>query len=92
MNDLICMSAARRVEIRKQTVLYGLDYVEVGSDQCTLTVYCLGRAPDSLDASNVVIEGGRRIQGVRVTRVSIERNEAAGLDDAMEIVTDKAGD
>lgn len=92
MSDLICMSAARRVKIRKQAVLYGLDYVEVGSDQCTLTVYFLGRAPDSLDASNVVIEGGRRIQGIRVTRVSIKHNEAAGLDDAMVIVTDKAGD
>lgn len=92
MNDLICMSAARRIEIRKQTVLYGLDYVEVGSDQRTLTVYFLGRAPDSLAVSNVVIEGGRRIQGIRVTGVSIKRNEAAGLDDAMVIATDKAGD
>ena len=49
MNTLICLSEQRREAVRQHTRLNGLDYLEVGSDQRTLTVYFLGKAPVSLD-------------------------------------------
>lgn len=92
MNSLICLKEKRRNEVRKQAELYGLDYIEVGSNRCALSVYFLGKAPRSLDVSNVIIEGGRRIQDIQVVRVSINRSKMMGLDDTMEVVTDKEGD
>jgi hypothetical protein len=92
MNTLICLSEQRREVVRQHAQLNGLDYLEVGSDRCTLTVHFLGKAPVSLEPSNVVIEGGRRIQAIRVEKVTINRSEMAELDDTMEVVTDKEGD
>ena len=37
--------------------LNGLDYLEVGPDQLTLTVFFLGKAPLDLKPENVVIRG-----------------------------------
>lgn len=92
MSTLICKSEQRREVVRQHTQLNGLDYLEVGSDQRTLTVYFLGKAPVSLDPSNILIEGGRRIRDIRVEKVTINRSTMAELDDNMEVVTDKAGD
>lgn len=92
MNTLICLSEQRREAVRQHTQLNGLDYLEVGPDQRTLTVYFLGKAPVSLDPSNVIIEGGRRIRSIRVDKVTVNRSMMAELDDTMEVVTDKAGD
>ncbi|MDP2782650.1 putative baseplate assembly protein [Devosia sp.] len=92
MNSLICLSEQRREAVRQHIRLNGLDYLEVGSDQRTLTVYFLGKAPVSLEPSNVVIEGGRRIRDIKVKEVKVTRTEMAELDDSMEVVTDKEGD
>ncbi|SFE86074.1 putative baseplate assembly protein [Nitrosomonas sp. Nm166] len=92
MNTLICRKEQRREAVRQQTELYGLDYVEVGPGRRTLTVYFLGKAPASLDESNVIIEGGRRIQDIRVIEVTVNHSEMIGLDDTMEVVTDREGD
>jgi hypothetical protein len=92
MNTLICRKEQRREEVRKHTRLNGLDYLEVGKDRRTLIVYFLGKAPVLIDSSNVVIEGGRRIQDIQVDKVTVHRSEMTELDDTMEIVTDKEGD
>lgn len=92
MNTLICRKEQRREGVRQHTQLNGLDYLEVGKDRRTLTVYFMGKAPVLVDSSNVVIEGGRRIQDIRVDKVTLNRSEMAELDDTMEVVTDKEGD
>ncbi|WP_297324629.1 putative baseplate assembly protein [Nitrosomonas sp.] len=92
MSSLICSKEKRRIEVREHSELYGLDYVEIESDQRTLMVHFLGKVPISLDESNVIIEGGRRIQGIRIIKVSVNRSETVGLDDTMEVSTDVKGD
>lgn len=92
MSTLICRSEQRREAVRQHTQLNGLDYLEVGSDQRTLTVYFLGKAPVSLEPSNILIEGGRRIRDITVTEVTVTRTNMAELDDFMEVMTEKAGD
>lgn len=92
MSSLICRSERRRETVRQHTQLNGLDYLEVGSDQRTLTVYFLGKAPVSLAAVNILIEGGRRIRNIKVTEVNVTRTDMTELDDFMEIMTEKAGD
>jgi hypothetical protein len=92
MNPLVCRKDQRREAVRQHHDLNGLDYLEVGADRRTLTVYFLGKAPVSLEPSNILIEGGRRIRDIRVEKVRVTRTEMAELDDFMEIVTDKEGD
>ncbi|MDR4484425.1 MAG: putative baseplate assembly protein [Nitrospirales bacterium] len=92
MNTLVCRKEPRREEVRKHTQLNGLDYLEVGSNQLTLKVFFLGKAPVSLEASNVVIEGGRRIRDIKIKDVMVTRPQMAELDDFMEVFIDKAGD
>ena len=92
MSTLICRSEQRREAVRQHTQLNGLDYLEVGSDQRTLTVYFLGKAPVSLEPSNILVEGGRRIRDIKVKEVKVTRTNMAELDDFMEVITDKAGD
>lgn len=92
MSTLICRSEQRREAVRQHPRLNGLDCLEVGSDQRTLTVYFLGKAPVSLDPSNILIEGGRRIRDIKAQEVKVTRNTLVELDDFMEIITDKAGD
>lgn len=92
MNTLVCRDERRREKVRKDQALNGLDYLEVGKDRVTLTVYFLGKAPVTLEPSNVLIEGGRRIHGIRVMEVKVTRSTMTGLDDCMDVVVDKEGD
>src|SRR5574337_737087 len=92
MNALICRDELRREAVRQRQDLNGLDYLEVGADQRTLTVYFLGKAPVLLEPSNILIEGGRRIRDIKVAKVAVTRTRMAELDDFMEVVTDKPGD
>lgn len=92
MNDLICSNAARRAEIRQHQALNGLDYLEVGLDQRTLTIYFLGKVPVSLQPANVIIEGGRRIRDLQVETVRVIRDEAAESDSYMEVTVNREGD
>ena len=92
MNTLVCRDERRREVVRQDKALNGLDYLEVGRDRVTLTVYFLGKAPVTLEPSNILIEGGRRIRGITVTKVKVTRSDMAGLDDFMDVVVDKEGD
>ncbi len=93
MNDLICQNEKRREAVRKQTQLFGLDYLEVGEDQRTLSVHFLGKAPPGeIGPGNVVIEGGRRIRDIRVVGADPERTDDPELDDTLEVVVDRPGD
>src|SRR5574338_64322 len=92
MKTLVCRDERRREVVRQDKALNGLDYLEVGRDRVTLTVYFLGKAPVTLEPSNILIEGGRRIRGITVTKVKVTRSDMAGLDDFMDVVVDKEGD
>ncbi len=92
MNTLICHATLRRGQVRQHQALNGLDYLEVGSDQRTLTVYFLGKVTISLQPTNVIIEGGRRIRDLQVETVRVIRDEAAESDSYMEVTVNKAGD
>lgn len=103
---MVCNDDARREAVRARPELNGLDYVEVGDDQRTLTVYFLGKAPKQLDKQvdetpeayarrlkqYVHIEGGRRIRDIEVVDVDVVRNPDPELDDDTVVRVDKAGD
>jgi hypothetical protein len=95
MKNLICGNELRREAVRQQPKLYGLDFLEVGPDQRTLTVHFLGKAPrghHGLDRRNVVIEGGRRIRDIQVISADVHRSGDPELDDTIVVVVDRAGD
>lgn len=89
----ICKTELRRHAVRASTKYNGLDYLEViGKDQKTLIVRFLEKAPESITANNIKIEGGRRIRNIKVESIKIERCEDSELDDCLKIFVDKAGD
>lgn len=92
MTDLICQNERRREAVRRHAQLYGLDYLEVGADQRTLTVHFLGKAPPAMDKRNVLIEGGRRLRDLRVLSAELEFFDDPEVDDTLEVVVDRAGD
>jgi hypothetical protein len=88
---LYCGDPARRADVRAHR-LTGLDFAEVSEDQRTLTVYFLGKAPESLTADNVRIDAGPHARGVEVVRVRVERSDDPELDDRAEITLRAPGD
>lgn len=84
-------TGARRHLIRAAR-LGGIDTVEVGDDGLTLTVTFLGKAPHGLGPENVRVDGGRRITGIEVVEISVEREEDPELDDRLYVTVDRAGD
>ena len=95
MTSLICDSERRREILRRHDKLHGLDYLEVGPKQRTLTVHFLGKAPHGshrLTEQNVVIEGGRRIRDIKVKRAVTHPSNDPEFDDTLEVVVDRAGD
>lgn len=91
----ICNDDARREAVRARPELNGLDYVEVGDDQVTLTVYFLGKAPEQLKkgaTQHVRVEGGRRIGDVKVVDLDVVRDPDPEIDDYATVRVDKAGD
>ncbi|MBU3868639.1 putative baseplate assembly protein [Streptomyces sp. 4503] len=84
-------AGSRRDRIRA-AALNGVDAVEVGDDGTTLTVTFLGKAPHGLCPENVRIDGGRRITGIEVLEISVEREEDPELDDKLYVTVDRAGD
>jgi hypothetical protein len=90
-----CQDDARRDTVRERPELNGLDYVEVGDDQLTLTVYFLGKAPPQLKKGTtryLRISGGRRIRGIKVSDVDVTRDPDPEIDDYAVIEVDKPGD
>jgi hypothetical protein len=108
MSTLICRSEQRREAVRQHAQLNGLDYLEVGSDQRTLTVYFLGKAPRAWWEKDeqgkpklklkdllpyLLIDGGRRIRGLKVEEVlELQHHEMAEFDDSITVKLDRAGD
>jgi hypothetical protein len=88
---LVCDDERRRHEVRRRE-RNGLDYLEVGGKQTTLTVYFLGAAPEGLTRENVRITGGRRIRDIEVKSVVICPQHDPELDNCMVVTVDKPGD
>lgn len=85
------------------SAVYGLDYLTVeheknekGETVARLSVFFLGRAPDSFAcddlSQSVLIEGGTRIQDIKVEQVEFFRPEDPDVDDRLEVLTNKLGD
>ncbi|OHX36211.1 putative baseplate assembly protein [Methylomonas sp. LWB] len=89
---LLCRDDSRRALVRASESLNGFDYLEVGDDQLSVTVFFLRKAPDHLDAANLHIVGGERITGIRVVSVEIVRDEDPERDDYMLVGLDRYGD
>ncbi|GAC1342969.1 MAG: putative baseplate assembly protein [Ktedonobacteraceae bacterium] len=90
----------RRHKIRERNAaeknkIYALDYVDVGDDYHTLTVYFLGKAPrkpNEIQKENVRIAGGQRIRDIKVESVRVHHETGPERDDYMQVVVDKPGD
>lgn len=91
-NSAICKDDQRRDAVRHKTGLNGLDYLDVSGDQLTLTVFFLGKAPQHIDATNVRIDGGRRVRDIKVLKVEVERDPNPELDDRIVVRVDQYGD
>lgn len=89
---LSCGVAARRRKLFGNPNWNGIDFVEVSDDQLSLCVYFFGDVPDGVSADNIMITGGRRIQGIRANDVRIRRAADPDLDDCLNITVDKPGD
>jgi len=88
-----CKDDPRRQAVRNAMGHYGLDFLEVSTDQKTLHVTFLGRAPQGLAVGNFVVEGGERIRNIRVTKVVQQFQSAdSGLDDTADVSVDRSGD
>lgn len=95
MTSLICDSERRRETVRQNEKLHGLDYLEVGANQTTLTVHFLGKAPHGshkLTDKNVVIDGGLRIRDIKVLSAVTHRSNDPEFDDTLEVTVNRAGD
>lgn len=88
---LHCDDERRRGAVRKAE-LNGLDYLEIGKDRRTLTVYFLGKAPGDITKQNVRITGGRRTRHIAVTDIDIHRHPDPERDDRMDVFVDRTGD
>ena len=90
---LTCQEDKRRLDVHASR-LNGFDYVEVGDDHTTLKVFFLGKAPSNPELSqrDLVLEGGRRITGIHIVQVSVERQPEAYQDDCLIVTVDKGGD
>jgi predicted phage baseplate assembly protein len=93
-----CHDERRRADIRRHTDadgqpdLNGIDYVEVSDDQRSIQVFFLGKAPAQITPTNVRIDGGRRVTGIKVVRLDLCIQEDTELDDCMTVVVDRPGD
>ena len=73
--SLCCNDDMRRDAVRRLKGWNGLDYVEVGPDQRSLTVYFLGKLPRELQENRpgleqyLSVEGGERIKHIQVVDI-----------------------
>jgi hypothetical protein len=94
----LCGVDLRRNLIREQRDYYGrpnlngIDYIEVSEDQLSLRVYFLGKAPEPISKTNIVISGGQRITDISVIDIDVCRMSGKDLDDCLTVTVDKWGD
>lgn len=98
-SEIVCKAERRRREVRKKPELNGLDFLEIGDDRRTLTVFFLGKAPKAwCDMESHLlrryfrIEGGRRIRDLDIDEVALHCVPEPEEDDWLEITLNKAGD
>jgi hypothetical protein len=89
--DQQCLTDTRRTKVRQERRM-GVDGVEVDDTGRVLNVLMLGKAPADLGVANVRIDGGRRVTGIRVLDVQIERADDPEVDDEIVVEVDRAGD
>lgn len=90
---MVCKDDRNRRAIARRKPLNGIDYLEVGDDQTKLTVFLLGKAPTwEIKPAHLRIDGGRRIRGIQVVGVEVERMDADDVDDRMIVTVDRPGD
>lgn len=89
---LTCRTADRRRRLFGNRDWNGMDHLEVSDDQRRLCVHFFGPVPEGLTPEHVLIEGGRRIRGIRATAVDIERSDDPEIDDCLRITLDRFGD
>lgn len=96
--NLICSTDNRRDAVRRFAGRNGLDYLEVGPDQLTLSAYFLGKLPRELAKGGLgltryfAITGGDIITGIRILKVEPQSDPDPEVDDFVLITLDKAGD
>jgi len=88
---LTCRDERRRDAVRESKKWNGLDYLEVGPDQLTLTVFFLGKAPAELGPENVVVEPCGDGRPVRVTGIRLCRVDDPERDDCLQVSVDRPG-
>lgn len=87
----------RRRDIRKHRDeagrhdLNGIDYLEVGDPQTTLTIYFLGPAP-KINKHSIRIDGGTRIRNIQVINTDRCDPKDPRVDGCLKVYVDKAGD
>lgn len=98
---LDCRPGGRRAALLRQDDggINGIDYVEVlpGPQLC---VHFFGevppirdaRHPDGITADNFELRGGRRITGIHITGLAIERSGDPDRDDCLRVRLDREGD
>jgi len=91
MPAMTCNDERRRDAVRAAKTWNGLDYLEVGPDQRTLTVFFLGKAPHELRPENVVIESCGGGRPVKVTDLRLCILEDPERDDCLHLVLDRPG-
>jgi hypothetical protein len=95
---VVCRAEDRHELVRAHEGWNGLDYVDVSSDQRTLTAYFLGKLPPELAENRpgletfLRVEGGRRITGVRIVAVDPVVDPDPEKDDRLVVRLDKSGD
>jgi hypothetical protein len=89
---LACRQAWRRRRLFNNPRLNGVDFLEVSDPHRSLCVHFFGAIPEGIAVANVRIEGGRRIRGIGVLKVEIDRSDDPERDDCLRIVLDKIGD
>ncbi|HEY7028064.1 MAG TPA: putative baseplate assembly protein [Gemmatimonadales bacterium] len=95
---LCCQDDERRDLVRHIQGRVGLDYIEVGGDQRTLSVYFLGKLPPELQTNQpgieryLRLEGGHRITGISIIDVDPVVDPSPEKDDFLKVRLDKSGD
>ncbi|MFF4346167.1 putative baseplate assembly protein [Streptomyces sp. NPDC001530] len=88
----VCRSDRRRRQDLRDRGLTGLDFLEVGPDHRSLTVFFVNRPPRDLTLDQLVVEGGRPGHRVTVTGLRVHRPRDRALDECLLVTLEGHGD
>jgi hypothetical protein len=89
---LDCRTLDRRGLLFGNPDYNGIDYVDVSADQKSLCIHFFNNIPKGVGVANIRISGGRRITGIRATRVYLDLSRDEDLDDCLRVEVDRPGD